>query len=299
MSERWQHVEIVLSDSIAEAVCAYLHELDVGALVEESLPEALTRFTYATCLLAGVPAQVARLADYVKSLQVKPGQNLVCQITHYAVPDRDWSSQWKASFHPIEIDSGLWVKPSWESLPDSAAGITIEIDPGRAFGVGSHETTRLCLKALKRIVSARPLGNVLDVGTGTGILAIAAAKLGASSVTAVDTDPLALEAACANAEHNGVSAIIALPAKQLREITETYDVILANLTAQKLTRLASLLSDRVRAGGRLIVSGLLVGQQLEDIQKRYALLGFTESEPSAEGEWCAVVFWRGASVPGS
>lgn len=178
------------------------------------------------------------------------------------VPEQDWVRATQAQFGPIRISERLWIVPSWREPPEPAA-INLALDPGLAFGTGSHPTTRLCLHWLEGELLAQ--STVLDYGCGSGILAIAAARLGAAMVTGTDIDPQALLAARDNARRNGVTATFvgpdALPAA-------TYDVLVANILANPLVLLAPALAQRVRHGGSIVLSGILEAQA-EDVMEAY------------------------------
>ncbi|MDD5249264.1 MAG: 50S ribosomal protein L11 methyltransferase [Rhodocyclaceae bacterium] len=170
------------------------------------------------------------------------------------VAEENWVQLTQAQFEPIRINERLWIVPSWHSAPDPAA-ICLELDPGMAFGTGSHPTTRLCLEWLCANIAGQE--TVLDYGCGSGILGIAAAKLGAASVLGVDIDDNALVAARDNAERNGV----AIELRQTRQaLTETFDRVVANILTNPLCVLAPLLSGRVAPGGRIALSGVLETQ---------------------------------------
>ena len=169
--------------------------------------------------------------------------------------DQDWVRLTQSQFEPIRISARLWIVPSWHESPDPEA-INIVLDPGLAFGTGSHPTTRLCLSWLDEHLQGGE--NVLDYGCGSGILAIAALKLGASRATGVDVDPQAVESSRANALANRVdNAAFHLPeaAPQTR-----YDVVIANILTNPLRMLAPLLAGATRKGGRVVLSGILEGQ---------------------------------------
>jgi len=170
------------------------------------------------------------------------------------VPDEDWVRLTQSQFDPIHISDRLWIVPSWHAAPDPAA-INLVVDPGLAFGTGSHPTTRLCLQWLESVV--RPGLSVLDYGCGSGILGIAAARLGASDVLGVDIDEAAITAAKDNAERNGV----VLRLQRSREpLNERFDLVVANILTNPLCVLAPLLAARVAPGGKIALSGVLAPQ---------------------------------------
>jgi ribosomal protein L11 methyltransferase len=191
-----------------------------------------------------------------------------------AVADQDWVRETQAQFAPICIESRLWIVPSWHQPP--ARGTVVRLDPGMAFGTGSHASTRLVLGWLARTLAKG--ASVLDYGCGSGILAIAAAKLGAGCVDAVDVDPLALAATKDNARANGVE-LRALPPGEL--LPGDYDVVVANILSQPLIVLEPLLAARTRRGGRIALAGILAAQSAEVVM---AYAADFEAGVSASGE---------------
>jgi len=175
-----------------------------------------------------------------------------CQITE--VTDQDWVRRSQAQFEPIRIDERLWIVPSWHEAPDASA-VNVVLDPGLAFGTGSHPTTRLCLQWLCAHLKGGE--RLLDYGCGSGILAIAALKLGAGSALGVDIDQDALDAARRNAEINGIALELRHSSQPL---LERYDIVLANILTNPLMLLAPLLCARLAPGGRLLLCGILESQ---------------------------------------
>jgi ribosomal protein L11 methyltransferase len=172
------------------------------------------------------------------------------------VAEQDWVRQTQAQFGPIRIGR-IWIVPSWHEPPDATA-CNIRIDPGVAFGTGTHPTTRLCLAWIGEHLPAG--ASVLDYGCGSGILSIGAALLGASDVAGVDIDAQALEAARANALRNGVSAQYTSPESLALDESRKFDLVVANILANPIVLLAPTLTRRVRAGGTLLLSGILERQ---------------------------------------
>ena len=179
--------------------------------------------------------------------------------------DKDWERAWMDNFKPIRFGQNLWICPSWHT-PDDANAVNVMLDPGLAFGTGTHPTTALCLEWLD---SHPPLGlDVIDYGCGSGILAIAAALLGAKHIEAVDHDPQAILATGDNAEKNGVAdKISALLPSQFHD--KQVDLVLANILANPLLELAPRFADLVKPGGQIVLSGILA-EQAEQIMQRYA-----------------------------
>ncbi len=187
---------------------------------------------------------------------------------------QDWVRSTQSQFTPIRVDDRLWIVPSWCEPVDTGA-INLSLDPGLAFGTGSHPTTRLCLAWLTRELP--PSARVLDYGCGSGILAIAAAKLGARRVAGVDLDPQALRASRQNARRNGVRATFRLPGRAAAQ-RPAWDVVLANILAQPLLHLAPVLAARLVPGGRLVLSGILA-RQADAVVQAYA-------------PWFNIAVWR-------
>lgn len=193
------------------------------------------------------------------------------------VEEQDWVRLTQSQFDPIPISKRLWITPTWHECPDPAA-VSIQLDPGLAFGTGSHPTTRLCLKWVDANIQAGE--SVLDYGCGSGILAIAAKKLGAGSTDGVDIDPQAMIASKQNAEQNGVDIRFFLPDAAPEQ---QYDVVLANILTNPLKALAPLLAGKVRNGGHIALSGILE-EQADDVMAIYAQW-FDFSAPVAEEGW--------------
>ncbi len=207
------------------------------------------------------------------------------------VPDQDWMQKWKEGFEPINIGERLIVAPSWK-LPEAAADrAVIQIDPGMAFGTGTHETTRLCLEAIESLWSG---GSMIDVGTGTGILAIAAALLAKEShIVAIDVDPLAVKVAKENIEINRVEQTIEILEGQPADFAgHTFDVVVANLTAEVIIALMNDLVACLNETGVMILSGILTILR-DDVEKSAADVGLKIVERKEAGEWSMLVAQRG------
>lgn len=193
------------------------------------------------------------------------------------VEDEDWVRLTQSQFNPMQITPKLWVVPSWHAAPDPAA-INIALDPGVAFGTGAHPTTRLCLRWLAETVT--PGADVLDYGCGSGILAIAAMKLGAARACGIDIDPQAVLAAQQNAAQNGVAITLAT-AEQ--DIAAPAQIVVANILANPLTVLAPLLARLTRPGGQIALSGILV-EQADAVLEAYTSQ-FTMTRAAVDEGW--------------
>ncbi len=207
----------------------------------------------------------------------------------------DWQEKWKTFFRPTGVTRRLVIKPTWESYEARDNGIVIEIDPGLAFGTGLHPTTRLCLAFLEneiehRIKESKGL-SLLDVGTGSGILAIAAARLGARPVVGIEIDDTAREVARQNVKHNHVEGVVSIDSKKLQAIDETFDLVLANIDAKTLAELRDPLIRHVSVDGRLALSGIL-REQKQGFKGMFRGDQFhCVGEKSREG-WSCLVFER-------
>lgn len=193
------------------------------------------------------------------------------------VPEQDWVTLTQAQFTPIRISSRLWITPSWHEIPDAQA-INLQLDPGMAFGTGSHPTTRLCLQWLDTHINRGE--SVLDYGCGSGILAIAAQKLGATRVEGTDIDPQAVHTSQQNAAQNNVQCNFFLPENLP---TAQYDVVLANILANPLRMLGDLLASYTRTGGTIVLSGILA-EQSDELNTIYETW-FVMNEPVFEEGW--------------
>lgn len=272
----WQNVSFLTDASHAEPMCDAL--LEAGALsasiedADAGTPDEQPQFgepgsvttpgwnhSKVVVLLEPDADVAAILGDAAKAIGL-PG---VPEFSVEPLAEQNWVQLTQSQFDPIRVSERLWIVPSWHESPDPAA-INLILDPGMAFGTGSHPTTRLCLEWLERNVSEGC--TVLDYGCGSGILAIAAARLGATHVAGVDIDPQAVDAAKANAERNGVTALFADSAAP---VAGEYDVVVANILSNPLRVLAPAICAHVRSGGRLALSGIL-REQADEIIAIYA-----------------------------
>lgn len=211
-----------------------------------------------------------------------------------SVDDADWATAWREGYAPMRIGR-LSIVPTWLDVPADAqadGGVVLRLDPGMAFGTGLHPTTRLCLELLQGVDAIPP--DVLDVGTGSGILALAALRLGATRVVAYDTDPLAVEASRANAESNGLGHGLEVRSGTVPEVAaKRFSLILANLVAAVLVELAPRLAVHATVGGTLIASGIIETRRLE-VERALAAVGFTVVDALVDADWVALRLERAA-----
>ncbi len=203
----------------------------------------------------------------------------------------DWANAWKKHYHVLQIGQRIVIKPSWQEHQPRPDEVVIELDPGMAFGTGLHPTTRMCLQALEEHL--KPGAKVLDMGTGSGILAITAAKLGAVSVLALDNDPQAVKAARANVQSNGVQDIVTVEPGSLDKAAEEFELVLVNILARVIVEFAGQgLVDRVRPTGLMIAAGIIEEQEAE-VVAALREHGLEIVERRQEKDWVTLVGgWR-------
>jgi ribosomal protein L11 methyltransferase len=235
-----------------------------------------------------------RLRGYYRALQELHPELPELELVVESCAEEDWAEAWKKFFKPLRLGRAIVVKPSWESWPGGEGQIVIEIDPGRAFGTGNHPSTELCIEILEELLwqfaqEGKEGPRVLDVGTGTGILGIVAAKLGASRVLGLDIDPVALQIAAANVERNRVGGIMTVSGTPVGQVAEEFQVVVANLAADPLISHASPLSERVGRGGWLVLSGILE-DQVDAVMGCFSSHELTPVETRAGKEWRTLLF---------
>jgi ribosomal protein L11 methyltransferase len=212
--------------------------------------------------------------------------------------EEDWANNWKKHFKPVRIGNRMVIKPTWEEWDGDDGDIILEIDPGMAFGTGTHATSRLCLETLERIFfheppyceSDAPLpADLLDVGTGSGILAIAAAKLGAGRVIAIDIDSTAVIIAQQNIALNRVATIVSACTAPLAEVVGLFSVVVANILAEELVRMSGELVGKMRQGGFLVLSGILTEKE-GTVLAGFAPFPLNLVETTRDAEWSCLTF---------
>ncbi|MBQ2953594.1 MAG: 50S ribosomal protein L11 methyltransferase [Clostridia bacterium] len=208
------------------------------------------------------------------------------------VHDEDWSEVWKKFYKPFRAGKRLVVKPTWELYDAQENDLVMEIDPGMAFGSGTHETTGMCLELLEDVMLKQPVRTVIDVGTGSGILAIGAAMLGAEDVLAIDIDPTAVKVAQENVEHNGLQGVIRAVEGNLLESTDgVCEVCVANIIADVICMFAQPLIPHIVPGGLFICSGIIKERE-QDVVRALTEAKYDILEIRRKGEWVAMLSRR-------
>lgn len=300
---RWDEVKITFQsnqpDLAGELIADLFHDLGVkGVVVDDPQPEPGEGWAPDAVPLPIQPAvtgylpngsrsthQLRRLEQGLDALAAR--LELAYTITCRHVDEEDWAESWKAFFFPQEISRRLVVKPTWHDYAPQPGQLVIDIDPGMAFGTGTHPTTALCMAMLENYV--QPGRSVLDIGTGSGILLIAAAKLGAGQLAGVDLDPDAIHIARQNLVRNAVSQdqFTLVNGHLLSMVDGTYDIVVANILAEVIIDMVDHVGRVINPGGILICSGIIEVFQSGVIKKMNAC-GFSILEIQKQGDWVAI-----------
>lgn len=286
----WTQIKLEVEAGVAEAVANFLLELGSPGLEVEEQADETTLKGYVQGDASG---QVERLSQFLRGLEAMglTGGHRGPEIS--ALVETDWSSGWRSRFHAFRVGRRLLIKPSWEAVEAGTNQLVITVDPQMAFGTGEHATTRFCLRCLEELVREGNL--VLDVGTGSGILAIAAVKLGAKGALGLDIDPQAIATARENARTNGVSRQVAFSCSLLdhRVPSKSFHQVVANITSQVLLPLLPELRRVTKAGGHIILAGFLA-QEKGLLRRGLSENGLRLCRLEDQGEWvCAVAQARG------
>jgi ribosomal protein L11 methyltransferase len=288
--EPWFQLSIEVPADLSDAISGFLFGLDCCGLEETDGPVsgevAITAYFASTAgrerVLGAVVRELDRLLGDRGDREARVGAS--------QVPREDWKNAWRSHFSPVYATRRIVVCPPWDPAPEPEDGFRIVIEPKTAFGTGRHETTRLSLVALEAIVA--PGDRVLDVGCGSGILSVAAAKLGGAHVSAVDTDPGAVENSRENARLNGVEDRIRVETGSVGDLGGCFDVVAANLTVQALIPMLPALRVRAGESGQVILAGVLEREEAAFLDA-VGRAGMNTRRVLREGEWiCAVAAGR-------
>ncbi|ATB31137.1 50S ribosomal protein L11 methyltransferase [Melittangium boletus] len=289
MTGTYQTLTVDLPEAESEAAQDLLHELGIMGLEVRDREAPV---------MPGVRAPVAGEAILVAYFEDAATASEAREEVAQAFPrarlqlaeelQQDWSNAWKAHIKSVQVGR-LWVGPPWDVPNAPADRVRLVIEPKMAFGTGDHPTTSLCLGAVDTYMAEHPGASVLDVGTGTGVLAIAAKKLGAGRVVGTDNDPVSVELARENAEVNATPEL-ELSGKSLESVQGPFDLVVANILANTLIELAPLITAHVK--DRLLLAGVLAHQKAE-VEAAYVKLGLVAEAGAQQGEWVRLDFHRG------
>lgn len=289
MREKWVGIEIPCSEEYADEVAAQL--ADAFGTSVEFFKGGIRFYLRGDHLSGNSRSKLNKALDTIRKT-LFPGITSEYSVTHLA--DDDWADRWKIHFKPLRIGRHFLICPTWEKAEPQEQDRIILMDPGMAFGTGHHETTRLCLEWLEEWAAERGpsgLGSVLDLGTGSGILSIAAAILGFLPVLAVDNDPEAIGVARENITLNHLDSGIDLLTGSIDATVGTFDLVIANIQAMPLIEMAPRLARCVKRAGRIVLSGILL-EQRESVLKAYENEGPLLRNTFSAGEWCLLEFER-------
>ncbi|HLB06014.1 MAG TPA: 50S ribosomal protein L11 methyltransferase [Thermodesulfobacteriota bacterium] len=292
MENKWIEIKMEVPFDRTDEVSAYLIGMGSGGVVtgggavdtfELSEDKGAKAEIKAYFLPDEAPEKAAEIKGYLEGLGLEFG------ISVSDIKDDDWAHKWKEFFKPEKITDRIVIKPTWEAYEAKEGDIIIEIDPGMAFGTGTHPTTRGCLRLIEEVVSRGGIETMLDVGTGSGILAIAAAKLGVQRAIAIDLDSAAVKVAEENIILNKVESQVRVAKIKVDIIYVMFNLVVANIIAEELIRLSVPLKGRVMPGGCLILSGI-VAEKADMVKEAFKELSLEKE--LQEGEWVSLLYKR-------
>lgn len=295
--EEWLKIELFTPTELSDALTNFLTEIGAQGAFQESpepqSPQDSPDINLGETLMAFLPfdadleRRLTSLRTYLDSVaDIFPELEKPAFRTE-VIRDPNWGEAWKKYFKPLRVGRNFVIKPTWERFTPKSGDIVIEIDPGMAFGTGQHASTRMCLAAIESLFIERRISegpDVLDIGTGTGILGIACAKLGAERVLCVDNDPLATKIAQDNVLVNRVEDRVTVADRDIATLTEPFPLIVANLTAKILGELYPHLVRLVSPGGSLVIAGI-IEQNRPDIEACFLGGSFALDRLITEKEW--------------
>lgn len=309
MKGTWREVRIITKSEALEPVSGIFYGLDCKGVAIEDPNDILEReqgpltwdfadinileYKGNAAVVKGYFAQeedMARVIAYIEE-KLKELKDLGIDIGEGKIEDKeiyeqDWANNWKKYYKPTKISDKVVVKPTWEEYKKADDELIIELDPGMAFGTGTHETTRMCIKALEEKVENE--STVFDIGTGSGILAIGAKLLGSKEVKAVDLDPVAVDAARKNVEINNIKGIEVLEGNLMDVIHGKADIVVANIIADIILFLCEDVKSFLKPGGVFISSGIILDRRAE-VEEKLKTVGYKILEVKNEGEWVCIV----------
>jgi ribosomal protein L11 methyltransferase len=309
MQGKWIEVKIVTTSDAVEPVSGIYYGLDVKGVAIEDPRDILEReqgplswdfadiniFEYGkdAAVVKGyfseednieeVQKYIEGKLEELKDMGIDVGEG---KVVIKPVFEEDWANNWKKYYKPTKIGEKILIKPIWEEYEPQNDEIIVEMDPGMAFGTGTHETTRMCIEALEKYV--KPESTVFDIGTGSGILAITAAKLGAKRVVGVDLDPVAVDSANSNIGFNKLHNIEILHGNLMEVVEGKANIVVANIIAEVIIFLADDVKNFIQPNGYFITSGIIKDRR-EDVKNKLISSGFKIVEDNTLGEWVCIV----------
>lgn len=307
---KWLELSVLTTNEAVEPISNILHEAGAsGVVIEDSwelekervdqfgemyelnpldFPTAGVRvkaYLAATSFIYETVEEIKLAIANLRSFDINIGP---ADITLHEVDEEDWATAWKKYYHPVKISNRFTIVPTWEDyIPVSSDELIIELDPGMAFGTGTHPTTVMCLQALEKVVKSGQ--SVIDIGTGSGVLAIGAALLGAEHVHALDLDEVAVRSATANVELNNVTDRVQTVHGNLLDSVDTpADVVVANILADIILSFTDDAYQMVKPGGHYITSGI-IGARKDDVRRGLEQSGFAIEEVMMMEDWVAII----------
>lgn len=305
---KWTHITVKCRKNDSEKVQAIMSMVDAGLEIEdfsdveenlmqiygELIDESILHADRSVCKIGLYLSEEKDPEEALRFLEMRfAEEKLSLSPSCETIDEEDWADNWKQYYKPLRVGRHIVIRPPWEECALGKDDIEVVMDPGMAFGTGTHETTRLCLTLLEKYL--RKGDRVLDVGTGSGILSIAAVKLGAASADAYDLDPTAVRVANENFAANGVDDRAVCAVSDLLggvdRARAPFDFVCANIVADILLRMAPDVSSFMARGGRLAVSGV-IEERRDDVVGAMERGGLTLTEELREADWCAILFTR-------
>lgn len=307
---KWIEVQIKTTTEAEEAVANILYELGVGGLAIEDPNDVLAfakneddwdyidpnllKQDFEGVIIKGYFPESEDLIDKIELIKQNvekiPQYNLdkgLGEVTTTEVYEKDWAESWKKYYKPKKIGEKIVVKPTWEKYKESSGEIIVELDPGMAFGTGTHETTTMCIRALEKHV--RPESTIFDIGCGSGILSIAAAKLGGKKVIGVDLDELPVKVSKENVKLNKVSDVVEIRRGNLLDVVdEKADIIVSNIIAEIIVDLTSDITPYLKGDSIFISSGIII-EKIDMVVDALSKEGFKVLEISKMNGWACIV----------